>query len=246
MALSRSLGASVRNLRRESRFVFTGSVEGTARSTLSLLPAGSRTAVLHVDRIHYAPDDLQDQADQSVTLLFADEFTALPNQRWVFFTIPILFGETMAAREVGRIEAPDDVEALQELIARVTAEMTGEEVRVHVRSTDAVVRGRVVSVRRVSETTALTTSEHDPDWWAAVVHVIRALKGDHTGEIEVRYPNSHDIRWYRAPKLREGQEGLFLLHRDGREVGGVALSLIHPDDFLEGDEGDEAVIGQFV
>lgn len=246
MALSRSLGASVRNLRRESRFIFTGSVEGVARSTLSLLPAGSRTAIIHVDHIHYAPDDLQDQADQSVTLLFAEEFTARPSQRWVFFTTPILFGETMAAREVGRVEVPDDHEALQEMIARVTAEMREEEVRVHVRSADAIVRGRVLSVRRVSEATALTASEHDPDWWAAVVHVIRSIKGDHKGEITVRYPNSHDIRWHRAPKLHEGQEGIFMLHRDGEDVGGVTLVLIHPDDFLAGDEGDETRIGQFV
>jgi hypothetical protein len=246
MALSRSLGASVRNLRRESRFIFTGSVEGVARSTVSLLPAHRGTAVVHVEHIHYAPEDLQDQLDQSVTLLLAEESTASPNQRLVFFTTPILFGETMAAREVGRIEVPDDIEALQEMMARVTAQMTEEDVRAHVGSTDAIVRGRVVSVRSVSETTALTASEHDPDWWAAVVRVTRSIKGDHKGQIEVRYPNSHDIRWYRAPKLREGQEGIFMLHRDGEEVGGVALSLIHPDDFLTGDADQESLIRSFV
>jgi len=246
MALSKSLGASVRDMRRDSRFIFTGSIQGVARSTLSLLSASPRTAVVHVDRIHYAPDDLQDQVDQSVTLLFTNEFAATPNQRWVFFTTPILFGETMAAREVGRIEVPDDLEALQEMIARVTAEMREEDVRAHVGSTDAIVRGRVVSVRSVSAATALSVSEHDPDWWAALVQVIRSIKGDLEGEIEVRYPNSHDIRWYRVPKLREGQEGILMLHRDGEEVGGVVLSLIHPDDFLAGDENEESLIGQFV
>jgi hypothetical protein len=170
-----------------------------------------------------------------VTVVFANERMLALGERRVFFTNPILFGETIGVREAGHIEVPDDVAALHELIIRTTLEMTEEELREHVARSAAIVQGRVVSVRRVSDTTALTATEHDPDWWAAVIRVNRSLKGEHEGEVEARYPHSHDIRWYHVPKLQEGQEGIFILHRDGREVGGVFLALIHPEDLLLGD-----------
>jgi hypothetical protein len=99
-------------------------------------------------------------------------------------------------------------------------------------SAEAVVHARVVGVHRVSETTAATASEHDPDWWAARLNVLAALKGDHKGELLVRYPNSRDVKWIGAPRPREGDDAVFLLHRDGLHVGGAPLVLLHAMDML--------------
>lgn len=246
MPLPRGFGATANRLTRESRFVFTGSVEQLGTSTLSLLPGGPRTAVVRVDRIHRAGQDLRDQAGQSVTVVLADEVAAGPDRRSVFFTDPIMFGETMAVREVGRLAVPDDLDALNELMERAEVEMADEALREHLREADAVIYGRVVSVRRVSSATAATAGEHDPDWWAAVIRVIRSIKGEHGDHVEARYPNSHDIAWYRVPKLREADEGVFILHRDGTDDGGVLLALIHPNDFVPGDEGEATRIGRHI
>jgi len=49
-------------------------------------------------------------------------------------------------------------------------------------------------------------------------------------------PKSRDIAWYRVPKPQEGQEGVFLLHRDGLEIGGTPLAILHPTDLLPAEE----------
>ena len=246
MALPRGFGTTAGRLTRQSRFVFTGSLERLAGSTLSLLPAGPRTAVVRVDPIHRAAHELHDQGGQSITVVLADEVDGDRERRLVFFTDPILFGETMAVREIGRLPVPDDLSALNELMDRVEVEMVEEVLREHLRAADAVIYGRVLTIRRVSSATAATAGEHDPDWWAAVIRVIRSVKGEQGNDVEVRYPNSDDIAWYRVPKLREGAEGVFFLHRAGTEDGGIALAIIHPEDFVPGGEEEATRIGGYL
>ncbi len=55
-------------------------------------------------------------------------------------------------------------------------------------------------------------TEHDPLWHEAVVNVESVEKGS-TGQkqIVVRFPGSNDVRWRNHPKLRPGQQGVFLL-----------------------------------
>ena len=57
-------------------------------------------------------------------------------------------------------------------------------------------------------------SEHDPLWREAVVAVDAVEKGHHPGDqAVVQFPASRDVAWYRVPKLQEGQQGVFLLHK---------------------------------
>jgi hypothetical protein len=55
-------------------------------------------------------------------------------------------------------------------------------------------------------------SEHDPIWQEALVHVESVEKGSTGGkQVVVRFPGSNDVRWRNHPKLRPGQQGVFLL-----------------------------------
>ena len=81
----------------------------------------------------------------------------------------------------------------------------------------------VLSIRRVSSATAATAGEHDPDWWAAVIRVIRSVKGEQGNDVEVRYPNSDDIAWYRVRSFGRPREGVFFLIEPGRRM---AVSLL--------------------
>lgn len=235
MALPRGFAASAGRLARESRFVFSGSVDGSKRSSLSILAGGPGTIVTRVDDIHLAGADLRNQRDRLVTIVVADDAPDA-GERFVFFTNPIMFGETMAVREVGRIKQPDDVEALARLMEKTETEMADEELRDHVASTEAIVEGRVRSTRDLSTVSAETKGEHDADWWAATIRVARKLKGDVGAEVDVRFPTSRDRRWFEVPRLRQGDQGVFLLHRDGEEHEGVHLALLHPDDFIPSDD----------
>jgi hypothetical protein len=229
MPLPRNLAAAVNRWSREARFVFTGVVDRIDATTLQLLPAGPATAVVRIERIHRAPAALSNQVGQAATVRRAEETPVAAGHRRVFFTNPILYGPTLGLQSISDIEVPEDNEALDEAVMRVSEEMSERELAEHLASADAVVFGRVLGVRR-AEPAAMLWSEHDPDWWVATVGVAQSIKGALEGEVAIRYPHSRDIRWYRVPKPEEGQEAVFVLHRDGAEVGGAALALLHPND----------------
>src|SRR5207253_2748912 len=54
-------------------------------------------------------------------------------------------------------------------------------------------------------------SEHNPAWHVATV------KTTEGAVVEVRYAASHDIMWYRSPKLKIGQRAVMLLQRDATQ-----------------------------
>jgi hypothetical protein len=230
MAHPREPRAPVTKVTREARFVFTGTVQQPGSSSLFFIPPGGATAVVHVDRIHYAAPSLQNQEGRQVTVVLAEGSDPAEGRR-LFFTNPILYGETMAVKEVRTSESAQDVAELHERIGRMNEQADTEHLREHIASAQAVVQGRVVSLKRAAEPDVARMSEHDPDWHVAILQVARTLKGEHHDEIAVRFPKSRDIAWYRVPKPREGDEGVFILHRDGLELGAV-LAMLHPDDLL--------------
>jgi len=205
MAFSATTRATVGRLAAEARFIFTGRVEAEGTSSLAAIPSGTTTAVARVERVHRAAPALQGQAGQLVTLLGATSRGT--ESRYVFFTNPVLYGETLGVRELGRLDVPEEIGDLDAMLVELTEEAKTCDLRQHLASADAVLHARVRRVHRVSEATAATASEHDPDWWAAILQVIAALKGEHKREVSARYPNSRDVRWFGVPKPRQGQEG---------------------------------------
>jgi hypothetical protein len=109
---------------------------------------------------------------------------------------------------------------------------------------DVVIAGTVMQVRVAPETeagmkrspgllaarTAGTTapplgriSEHDAIWHEAVVNVESVEKGSTADrQVVVRFPKSNDVRWRYYPKLRAGQQGVFLLNADAPATAGAA------------------------
>ena len=243
MALSKTLTNEATRLGRESRFVFTGMVLGEGISSLSAVSGGPSTAVVRVERVHRGTPALHDQVGQSVTVIFPEGSAPWGDgNRWVFFTDAILFGETVGVKEIGHIEVPDDLDALHELVTRMAEQRSEQELIEHLAAAEAVLIGQVASLRRAAGETEILGSEHDPDWWVATVRVGQVLKGDvDEGQIDVRYPHSRDIRWYRVPKPREGEEALFILHRDGLAIGDAVLAILHPGDVIPEVEEHERV-----
>lgn len=240
MALSRNAADSVAKLARESRFIFSGTVERASASSLSLIPSGTASSVVRIDHIHQAAPALRNQTGQEATVLHSgDADWAVDGNHRIFFTNPVLYGETMGVREVGTVEPTKDIEDIHEMVARVMEESRMEVLVQHLLTADAVFHGRVVGTHSVSEATAATASEHEPDWWVAEIEVARAVKGKHRGKVRVRYPNSRDVRWYGVPKPRKGEEAVFVVHEDGLKLGEAVLAILHPEDVLPGD-ADEA------
>jgi hypothetical protein len=99
-----------------------------------------------------------------------------------------------------------------------------------------VVVGKVVSAApaRVLTSESPEITEHEPDWWVARVAIESVEKGTgRPSELEVLFPHSDDVAFYRNPKLSPGQESLFILHEDQmpkRSRGLEGLTALDPLD----------------
>jgi hypothetical protein len=231
MALTRRTAAEVTRLRHEASFVFDGTVEREAASSLSIIAPGPGTVVVRVGRIYHAPGDLHDQAGQEVTVVFADTPAPAANgQQIVFFVEPFSYGETIGAQAVGTVALPDDLDSLEETVGAATSEIQDQELRRHLAEADAVVHGVVLERHPVDDPSP--RSEHSPDWWVATIAITSLFKGNIEGELLVRFPNSTDLHWYWTPKPQEGEEAIFVLHRDGLALGGADLAILHDRDVI--------------
>jgi hypothetical protein len=230
--------------------VFRGTVKKVGASNVAGVPASKKTALVTVDAVVRGPAALSRAAGQVVTVRFSRPPRLKAKQKALFHTTGWLFGETLAvvasgfeplpaARRSSAAEAaadPAEHLALADLDERLATAQT-------------VVTGRVISVAPVTaarRTLAaggepfVRKSEHDPFWHDAVVKVESTEKGAPEGSVVVRFPASQDVRWYHAPKLRKGQQGVFLLHpqegaapaarRRGAVAGPTVLMALHPQD----------------
>jgi hypothetical protein len=74
--------------------------------------------------------------------------------------------------------------------------------------------------------------EHGPDWQRATIEIESVEKGHLTAKtIDVLFANSTDIAWYRSPKLKKGDRGVWLLHnRDPFGKATPGLAVVHAAD----------------
>jgi hypothetical protein len=216
----------------EPSFVFQGTVVEMGKANLSMIEADDRTAIVRVDRVLRAPEQMEQIVGREITVKLRQ--SAEVGTTAVFETDGWLYGESLAVLETGRrrsakaarsLEAEPDVEAGRETpaaAARAAARRSAVQARAEEAS--AVVVGRVVGVRQI-ETAARAgpgseepQSEHDPRWAIAEVEVDQSVKGRKSGTIEVVFASSEDVMWYRAPKLVVGQKATMLLQKGAPEV----------------------------
>jgi hypothetical protein len=225
---------------KRASFVFTGTVQALKRSTVPNIPPSSRTAVVRVDDVVRASGALSRLAGHDITVQLGDRERMRPGQTATFYTESWLFGEGVAVRSLGHADV--------RRAAAVTAASAREPVRAkaakdldqHVADADLIVRGRVARVASRATTpghargagstpkAAAPISEHAALWREAVIDVDQVTKGTRlANRVTVRFPSSTDVRWAKVPKLRPGQEGVFLLHRADTDSG---YTLLHEQD----------------
>ncbi|MCX5214586.1 hypothetical protein OG689_35930 [Kitasatospora sp. NBC_00240] len=229
---------------RQTPLSFLGRVVRLGGTPLSGVGADERTAVVQVDDVLHAPDAFRRLAGSEVTVqLSSDLDPPAVGDTAVFFTKGAVYGEGLAVDEVGRL--PADAVRTHLTHAATTADampftavqrgIREEDLAAHAAEADAVVVGDVVGLEKVPGAEG-PLSEHAPDWWRARLEVRHVESGDRSlDRIDVLYPNSRDIHWYRVPKPKAGQEGLWFLHATQAPEGvlreAAPFQLLHPDDY---------------
>lgn len=80
-------------------------------------------------------------------------------------------------------------------------------------SAENILLGNVKSIKPLQDTSEEDISEHNPHWMQAEIEVKESLKGFVASNsiVRVLYPASTDVMWIRSPKLKVGEEKIFVL-----------------------------------
>jgi len=232
--------ASVQDLTHQSGFVFEAQITQLGASTSDAYPATPETAVVRVTAIVKSTPALSGYEGQLITVHLQSAAGHQVGQQSMFFTHGIHYGDGLVVEEIGStpgvarsmtadldnaVKASADFGMTQRLAeAELVVTGVAGAPKPHAAPLAAAAAAGEV-VRKVSE--------HDPDWWSATVTIDAVEKGSHTAKTtEVLYPNSQDVAWFQAPKIKEGDHGVWLLHNRDRYGKAVpALAVTHPLDF---------------
>jgi len=129
-----------------------------------------------------------------------------------FFTTGWLYGENVALKEVSHTTADLNAQSLQKQVAALQARTSDQKLQSRIQSSAMVFAGKVVASRPLQAEGGRTNSEHDPDWWTADVEVQSLLKGPPSAakRVSLLFAHSNDVMWFRSPKLKEGQQGIWI------------------------------------
>jgi hypothetical protein len=204
------------NLLPSAGLVFVGTIRRLAAATMPGVPVSDRTAVVRIDEILRAPRVLGERAGTDVTVLLARVSGTRVEQQAVFFTTSWMYGSGLAVAEVGRME-PEG--GLRRRIADAEARVAERALRERLARASLVVTGKVARTQPAEQRSRMV-SEHDPDWWEAVVEVESLEKGRLPApRMSVLFPNSTDELWIDSPKFRVGQNGIWILQKNQQERG---------------------------
>jgi hypothetical protein len=209
----------------EASFIFEGTVVAVGAATLSMVDVDDLTAIVRVDRVLRAPEQMERIAGREITVRLREPIdvgaaTVFEAQGW-------LYGDSLAVVETGRRSAPEEEApataaaepALESAAAADRAATFRTALKERANEASAVVIGRVTGVRETAEAAAEERlSEHAPRWAVATVEVDEAVKGRRSGTIEVLFASSDDVMWRDAPKLAVGQKAVMLLQKGAPEL----------------------------
>ena len=205
---------SAASLAGESNFIFRGTVSKLQASTVDAVAARPNTDVVHVEEMLAGADTAGDFTGQDITVILRQPQSVKVGDNLVFFSNVVAYGKSIAVQEVGHVSG-NSAASSRGQIAQAVQQRPERELQKRLARANLVVTGKVVSYKPVTEREGRSpSSEHEPQWFQAEIAVESTEKGTAPGSTVVAYvPVSDDIRWYRAPKLQVGQQGVFLLYQ---------------------------------
>jgi hypothetical protein len=184
------------------------------------VPISDSTVVVRVNDVLTKPAGLVDLTGKEITVRLRQPASAQEGQKIIFFTTAWIYGESIAVRETGRIDARLAMADARKQIEQETRKDRDRELQARIEKADLVVSGKVSSVKPAADNARRPVSEHTPDWWVATIKVQSVEKGKLADKtVDVLFPKSTDEMWIDSPKFKAGQEGIWILRKDQTEKG---------------------------
>jgi hypothetical protein len=215
-------------LAERSAIVVRGRVLKTNASNEPLLAASESTAVISVQKMYAGSEIAGNQTGRTATVILSLPGRLKVGEQALFFGNPRFVGRSLTIADEGEI--PTNSAAAPPDLQRGLQARRDKPIIERLATATLVFRGTVDTVRpfeevRPREAAAaqakpdpVRPSEHDPEWHVASVKVVTSLRGAEAGQVvTVLFPASRDIVWFHAPKLKPGQDGVFITHVLSRE-----------------------------
>ncbi|MCI4568960.1 hypothetical protein [Lysobacter sp. CFH 32150] len=215
---------SVESLRERSAIVIQGKVLKTHASDEPLLAASDQTVVVSVLRMDAGSEIAGDQTGRTATVILADSKRLKVGEVALFFGNPRFVGRTLTIADEGEVVSRAGAQALSSEMERGAQARRDRPVHDRLATAALVFRGHVEKIQPLDaratrrKGTSEPSSEHDPEWRVATVRIESALQDGKAGRtVNILFPSSRDIVWFNAPKLRAGQDAVFIAHAPDRE-----------------------------
>lgn len=223
--------ASVKELAAKSQMVLRATVKVMNSTTVSADDT-SNLAVVRLDELVSGPPVMKAFVGKDITVRLVSKDVKEGEER-VFFANSWMFGDSVGVAEVGSFRptanAAPGAQTLSQTVGDARAAAADQQLRSRLDRADLVVVGKVVAVRTTPRT---RVTEHDPQWSEADIEVGQVLKGNAQGRVTIAYPASNDVMWYKTPKPKEGQDGVFLLNGGVQGVAAGRLAVAEPQAIL--------------
>jgi hypothetical protein len=213
---------NARALAERSAIVVDGRVLKLNASEEPMLATSERTAVILVLRMHAGSEVAGDQAGRNVTVILSRAGALKVGDEARFFGNPRFVGKTLTIADEGEIVSKGAAPLTD--VQRGSQARKDRPVLERLGVASLVFRGTVDAVKppeaagEQGKRPPSPSSEHDPQWQVATVRVATLLKGSEAGQmVTVAFASSNDIVWFHAPKLKAGQDAVFIAHALNKE-----------------------------
>jgi hypothetical protein len=201
--------------------IVRGKVVKTNASDEVLVAPSSRTVVVSVEKMEAGAEFAGDQSGKVVTVILSRPETVKEGEEAVFCGNPLFVGKSLTIADEGEVPLRSNHSAALPALQRGAQMRQDNPIADRLAVASLVFQGVVGEVRAVEleapkegeRRASASPSEHDPEWHAASVQVTKSIRGGEAGEtVTVIFAASRDITWFNSPKLKQGQEAVFLVH----------------------------------
>lgn len=212
---------SAQSLAERSSIIVRGKIMKINASDEPMVEPSSKTAVVSVQEMLAGKEIAGNLSGRTITVILSREEGLKEGAEATFFGNVRFFGQSLTIADEGELPA-----AAADSASSVAQASNSKPLADRMAVATLVFRGTVKAIRPLGtaagetqgKRSARESSEHDPQWQAATVQVATALRGGTPGQtVTVVFAASRDITWFNSPKLKTGQDAIFIAHAPTKE-----------------------------
>jgi hypothetical protein len=221
---------SIVELTRSSGFIFSGTVVERGSSKVPVVLAAENLVVVRLDRALRVNPVLGDLNGKLITVAAADPQSLKVGQKAVFFANSWVHGGGIAVRESDHVDVQEE-----DRVAAAVIELPKTYLMDRLKSAKLVVHAEVA---RISAVDKRSNERNVALWAAAELRVQKELLGQAPKSTVVFFPTAQWPPWTSAPRFKQGQRGIFILHAPAQDrtlsettLEAGSLTALDPADF---------------